>query len=122
MNPLKARNIAGQEDYTPLIVSSPPKLQFSSHPALDSLSALFLALDSNEFVRQPSNVRTSRRSYVLRAREAVLQFLSHGINAVDQDILLSTPDDDPSDDFVEVREPVFRCQQRLCVVVVRCRA
>jgi hypothetical protein len=55
-------------------------------------------------------VRTSRRSYVFRARKAVLEFLSDGINTVDQDLLLSAPNDDPFDYFVEVREPVFRCQ------------
>ena len=93
-----------------MIVNNPHKLQSGSHPALNSLSALFLAFDSNEFVRQPSNVRTSWRSDVFRAGKAVFEFLSDGINAVDQDLLLSTPDDDPFDYFVEIREPVFRCQ------------
>lgn len=93
-----------------MIVNNPRKLQSGRHPALDSLSALFLAFDSNDLVRQPSDVRTSRRSYVFRARKAVLEFLSDGINTVDQDLLLSAPNDDPFDYFVEAREPVFRCQ------------
>ena len=93
-----------------MIVNNPRKLQSGRHPVLDSLSALFLAFDSNDLVRQPSDVRTSWRSDVFRARKAVLEFLSDGINAVDQNLVLSTPDDESFDDFVEVREPVFRCQ------------
>jgi len=92
-----------------VIVNNPRELQSGNHPALDSLSALFLAFDSNDLVRQPADVGTSWRSYVFRAREAVLEFLGDGINAVDQDLLLSTPDDDPFDHFVKIGEPVFCC-------------
>ena len=82
-------------------------LQPSSHPSLDGLGALFLASNSNEFVRQPSDVRASFRSYIFRTRRAVFKSPGDGIDTVDQDLLLSAPDDDSFDDFVETREPVF---------------
>jgi hypothetical protein len=109
LTPLKPCNTASEEAYA-VIVSSFVQLQPGSHPTLDSESALVLATNSNEFVRQPSDVRTSWRSYVFRVRKVFFEFASDGINAVDQNLLLSTPDDDSFDHFVEIREPLFRCQ------------
>ena len=100
------KHAASEKDHAALI-SSPIKLQSGSHPSLNGLSALFLALDSNEFVRQPSDVRSSHRSYIFRVRRTVLESLSDSIDTVDQDFLLSAPNDDSFDDLVEIREPVF---------------
>jgi hypothetical protein len=72
-NPLKAN----------LDLNSPTKLQSGSHPALNSLSAFFLAGNSNELVRQPSDVRASFSSDIFRAWEAVLESPGDGIDAVD---------------------------------------
>lgn len=102
-----AKIYATSEEGHATLISSPIKLQSGSHPSLNSLGALLLALDSNELMRQPSDVRPSHRSYVFRVRRTILESLSDSIDTVDQDLLLSAPDDDSFDDLVEVREPVF---------------
>jgi hypothetical protein len=83
-------------------------LQLSSHPTLDSLSAFLLALDANELVRKPAYMRTSLSPHILRARKTVLELPGNGVDTVNQNLLLATPDDDTSHNLVQVREPVRR--------------
>jgi hypothetical protein len=98
------------------------KLQSSSHEILDSQSAILLAADPNEFVRQPSDVRATQSSYILHVSGTTLESLSDSVNAVDQDFLLPAPDGDALDDLVKICEPVCRRQERLSIAIVRCGA
>jgi hypothetical protein len=76
--------------------------------------------DHQKFVRQPSHVRAPLRPYVVRVRTADLKSLGDGIDTIDQDLLLSTPNEDSFDKLVKAREPMFWCEQKLVVIVERC--
>lgn len=85
----------------------PQRLQSGSHPAFNGLGALLFTADHQEFVRQPSHMRAPLRPYVVRVRTADLQSLGDGIDTIDQDLLLSAPDEDSLDQLVKTREPFF---------------
>jgi hypothetical protein len=56
--------------------------QPSSHPALNGQSTFLLSLNTNELMRQPTYVRTFLSAHVFRARKAVLELPSNGVDAV----------------------------------------
>jgi hypothetical protein len=47
------------------------------------------------------------RPYVVRVRTADLKSLGDGIDTIDQDLLLSTLNEDSFDQLVKAREPMF---------------
>ena len=88
----------------------PEALQPSSHPAFDGPGALLFTADHQEFVRQPSHVCAPLRPYVVRVGTADLESLGDVIDTIDQDLMLSAPDEDSFDQLVEAREPTFWCE------------
>ena len=60
------------------------------------------------------------RPYVVRVRTADLKSLGDGVDTIDQDLLLSTPNEDSFDQIAKAREPMFWREQRLVVIVERC--
>jgi hypothetical protein len=96
------------------------RLQPSSHPALNSLRALFFPTDHQQFVRQPPDVCASLRSHILHVRRHALERLGDGIDAINQNLLLSAPDKNAFDQLVNAREPICRSEYRLVVIVKGC--
>lgn len=57
---------------------------------------------------------------VLSLRVAGIELLDDGIDAVDENLRLATPDKHALDHLVEAGKPICRRQDRLVVVVVGC--
>lgn len=81
-----------------------------SHPALNRRRTLILPLDTNKLVHQPANVRPVLGPDVLGLGKAGLKLAGDVIDAVDEDFGGAAPDNDAFDGFVEVGEPVCRCE------------
>jgi hypothetical protein len=58
-------------------------------------------------MRQPSDMYTPLRPYVVRVRTANLKSLGDGVDTIDQDLLLSTPNEDSFNQLVKARELMF---------------
>lgn len=84
------------------------QLQPVNHEAFNSVGALLFALDADKLMRKPSHVGCFRSSHVNRFRETGFKLASDVVDAIDQNLVRSSPHEYAFDHLVKAGEPVSR--------------